>query len=295
MRILLAIESSGPSLTAVEEIARRPWPNGTTIRVLNVLEMGLLRDSLLLAGGDVASLAEKATEAAGRLVKEAAKQVGSHAITTSTDVIQGHPRIEITDYANRWGADLVVVGSHGRSAVTRLLLGSVARTVLRRAPCSVEIVRARTRKDSGGMRILLATDGSSNSVAAAQSIAERPWPQGTELKIISVAETVPLVGEPWYLEPGLMQSLVDDQIKYAQKAVSSAEQIIKAGHLRSSTTAPVGIASGAILDEADAWEADLIVLGSHGRHGLERLLIGSVSESVAIHARCSVEVIRKTA
>jgi nucleotide-binding universal stress UspA family protein len=258
-----------------------------------VLEVGLLRDSISFAGGEVASLIEKATEAAGRLVEEVATQVAGHAITTSTAVIQGHPRIEIAEYANQWGADLVVVGSHGRSAVTRLLLGSVARTVLRSAPCSVEIVRGRTRRDSGAMRILLATDGSPYSVAAAQSIADRPWPRGTAVRVIGVAEAAPHIVNREYIDPGLTQSLGDDQLRQAQLTVSSAEQIIKSADVMSSTTVSVGVASGAILDEADAWDADLIVLGSHGRHGLDRLLIGSVSESVAIHARCSVEVVRK--
>jgi nucleotide-binding universal stress UspA family protein len=144
------------------------------------------------------------------------------------------------------------------------------------------------------MRILLGTDGSSYSVAAAQSVAERPWPQGTEVRLISVADTIPLVSEPWHLEAGLMQSLVDDQVSQAEAAVSSAEQVIKkSGSLKSSKVTPLGAASRAILDEAEAWGADLVVVGSHGRHGLDRLLIGSVSESVAIHAPCSVEVIRK--
>ena len=291
MRILLAIDSSAPSLIAIEEVARRRWPPGTSICVLNVLETGLVRDSLSFAGGEVASLTDKATEAAEQLVNEAAKQLTSHSVTTSTEVIQGYPRIAITDYATRWGADLVVVGSHGRSGVTRLLLGSVARTVLRRAPCSVEIVRARSGEDSGRMRILLATDGSDYSVAAAQSIAARPWTKQTEVKIISVAEIAPFFASD--VDADLQQKLADDQIRQSQMAVSSTEQIIKAAHLTSSTVVPVGVAYGAILDEANAWGADLIVLGSHGRHGLDRLLIGSVSESVAIHAPCSVEVIRK--
>jgi nucleotide-binding universal stress UspA family protein len=143
------------------------------------------------------------------------------------------------------------------------------------------------------MRILLATDGSSYSVAASESVARRPWPQGTEVKIISIAEITPLVVEPWYIDARLMQSVVDEQTRQAQEAVSSAERVINSAHLKSSTAMPVGAASGIILDEAEAWEADLVVVGSHGRHGLERLLIGSVSESVAIHAHCSVEVIRK--
>jgi nucleotide-binding universal stress UspA family protein len=144
------------------------------------------------------------------------------------------------------------------------------------------------------MRILLATDGSPCSLAAAQSVAARPWPRGSQIRIIGVAESAAHVVEPWYFDREIMQSVIDQQIKEAKLSVASAQEIIQdSANLTSSTTVPLGVATGAILEEADNWKADLIVLGSHGRHGLGRLLIGSVSESVAIHARCSVEVVRK--
>jgi nucleotide-binding universal stress UspA family protein len=143
------------------------------------------------------------------------------------------------------------------------------------------------------MKILLATDGSAYSVAAVQSIADRPWPEGTQVKIVSVVEVNPPIVEPFYIDPGLAQSLVDEQVKQSQDAVSNAEQIISGSRLKTSSTIPLGSATGIILEQAKEWAADLVVLGSHGRHGMERLLLGSVSESVAIHASCSVEVIRK--
>jgi nucleotide-binding universal stress UspA family protein len=294
MKILLAIDSSAPSEHALAEVAARPWLKSTTVCVLNVIEPGLLGEELQLMKWASASVMEMATEGARTMVDRAAEALRKHHLEAATAVVKGDPRIEIADYAKKWDADMIVVGSHGRSGVKRLLMGSVARTVLRHAHCSVEVVRPR-RNDFGAMSILLATDGSPCSIAAAKSIAERPWPEESEVRIVSVVEISMPVTDPMYIDPDLAQSLADERTKQAREAVQEAERIIARGHLKMSSIQPVGIPASIILQQVDNWRADLVVMGSHGRHGLERLLIGSVSESVAIHAPCSVEVIRRKA
>src|SRR6185295_17108929 len=133
MKILLAIDSSAASKVAVSEVAARPWPQGTTVRILNVVESNLFRGIL--------PLIEKVTEIAHSSVKEAAEIIKARGIETYETVEQGHPRTIITQRAKEWGTDFVIVGSQGLSALTRFLLGSVAQAVVRHAPCSVEIVR----------------------------------------------------------------------------------------------------------------------------------------------------------
>ena len=92
----------------------------------------------------------------------------------------------------------------------------------------------------------------------------------------------------------LLEELMESARKHAEDAVESARKILLAGNLQvlDSKPAPVGDARVLLLDLAKEWNADLIVLGSHGRRGMDRMLMGSVSESVAIHAHCSVDVIR---
>lgn len=95
--------------------------------------------------------------------------------------------------------DLVMIGTHEAVGRTRFLLGSVAKIIVRLAPCSVELVRCSADEEAGfqPLKVLLATDGSDFSAVAVRSIAARPWPAGTEARILSVVETtVPLFCVP---------------------------------------------------------------------------------------------------
>lgn len=288
MNILLAIDHSVSSDTAVSEMATRPWPPGAKVCVLNVVE----QPNILV----IPALVQTATEAAQAVVKIAADRLTARGLETSTHIVQGHPRSAITEYAKLWGADLIVVGSHGQRAITRFLMGSVAQAVLRSAPCSVEIVRTSIYDkpiDAREMKILLATDGSEFSLAAARSVAERPWPEGAAVKVISVAEVIIPAIEPGYIDATLMDSLREETMRHSRDAVLAAETPIREAGLKVSGIVLTGTAKGAIVDEAKEWGADLIVAGSHGLRGISRLLIGSVAEAVAMHAHCSVEVIRQ--
>ncbi len=147
------------------------------------------------------------------------------------------------------------------------------------------------------MKILLATDGSEYSKAAVDSVAERPWPEGSEVKIISATE-IPNVpaSEAWVLPDSYYTELDGAAKERAEAAVKDAAERIKAGiasGLRIITDIKKGHAKAVILDEAEKWGADLIVLGSHGYSGWQRFLLGSVSHAVATHAHCSVQIVRQ--
>jgi nucleotide-binding universal stress UspA family protein len=148
--------------------------------------------------------------------------------------------------------------------------------------------------------VLLATDGSECSEVAARSIAERPWPLGSEIHILSVVElSVPLFRVPYppYFDPHAMEELRGQAMQRTEEAVMASEKIITDAGLTVSGTVAVPCATPKelILEEAHKWGADLIVVGSHGRRGINRFLLGSVSEAVASHAHCSVEIIRRSA
>jgi nucleotide-binding universal stress UspA family protein len=145
------------------------------------------------------------------------------------------------------------------------------------------------------MKVLLATDGSDCARAAAKSIAGRPWTKGSEIKVLGVADIILPAMEPWYGEPGLFMRLQKEAIEHEQEATAEAAKIVSSTGLTVSTAVLSGNPKAVIVDEAKDWQADLIVVGSYGRTGIDRFLLGSVSAAVAMHAHCSVEIIREPA
>jgi len=297
MKLLVAIDSSAVSRTIVSEVARRPWPSRTVACVLHIMDLPPLPSD--------ASLIQAIEQSANLLVKEATDTLDKAGLQATSKVLEGNPRIAVAEYAKEWGADLVLVGSHGTSGVVRFLLGSVAQAALRGSPCSVEIVR-RPPQDftvaTSAMKILIGTDGSDCAMAAVRSVAQRPWPAGTQVCVISAIPLIVPLGEivafpvtPVYPTPDAIESLEKQWRVRAQEAVARAWQILSEARLKAIETEflPVGDARQVILDQAKSWGADLIVVGSHGYHAIDRLMLGSVSESVAMHAHCSVEVIRE--
>ncbi|HEY9501573.1 MAG TPA: universal stress protein [Pyrinomonadaceae bacterium] len=146
------------------------------------------------------------------------------------------------------------------------------------------------------MKILLAVDGSVHSAAAAEELAERPWPPQSEVKVITAVEIPAPVGmEPWAMSPDYFEVLETSVRQTAQASVDNA--LLKLNSttdktLRISSEIIQGSPAQVIVDEAESWGADLIVMGSRGLGIWNRLMLGSVSNAVVHHAKCSVEVIR---
>ncbi len=292
MKILLAIDSSTESEFVITTAATRPWPCGAVFCVMSVVDMGRWEG--------LPALIEDARHGAQSVVKCATDKLAHSGHDAFAEVKVGFPKVAIPEYAKQWGADLVRVGSQGHSGVTRFLLGSVAQTVLRASICSVEIVRHNVDDlSSQGMKILLATDGYECSAKAVYSVANRPWPAKSQIRIISVVQLSTMENLATTSSLEYPNSLIEEVWKEArtrsEEAISDARKTLTANGLNvcDCVATPVGEPRTFILDEAKAWGADLIVLGSHGRHGWDRLLMGSVAESVALHAHCSVEVIRR--
>jgi nucleotide-binding universal stress UspA family protein len=205
----------------------------------------------------------------------------------------------ILDHAAALHADLIVLGANGLGAVERFLLGSVSRAVLRFAPCSVALVREPAAASRAGLKVLLAVDGSEGSRHATNALAGRPWPTGTEIRVFSVVELGMSALQASFEIPAFDTEHLESQramaMKRTEEAIDSALKILEAAGLTTSESISVLAASPKelILQEAAEWAADWIVLGSHGSSGLSRFLIGSTSETVATHAPCSVEVVRR--
>jgi len=148
------------------------------------------------------------------------------------------------------------------------------------------------------VKILLAVDGSESSDAAVTALVRRSLPAGTEVHVISVAEP-PHFPETFVGGGGSVElyGAVERAAREgAQAAVTGAMDTLRAStqgvRLNVTTEAASGSPKRVILDRAESIDADLIVVGSHGRGMFDRLVLGSVSQAVALHARCSVEIVR---
>ena len=149
------------------------------------------------------------------------------------------------------------------------------------------------------MKVLLAYDGSEFGKAAVEEVATRPWRDGTELKILAVAASkIPeWIIVPNFTFPAAHQAEIHEHHKEFEKLLPEVAERIKSteygGKLKVETEVIEGVPKEVIIEEAERWGADLIILGSHGYGNIKRFLLGSVAQAVASHAPCSVEIVRK--
>jgi nucleotide-binding universal stress UspA family protein len=154
------------------------------------------------------------------------------------------------------------------------------------------------------MKILLAVDGSEHSALASKSVSSRPWPANSQVRVVHViaplafaapveAPTMALSGAPTgpYWAPAMMEARKELQQQAERMAQQTAQRFEGSG-LNVDVRIREGDARTEIVTEAEEWDADLIVLGSHGYTGIKRWLLGSVAQSIVSHAPCSVEIAR---
>lgn len=147
------------------------------------------------------------------------------------------------------------------------------------------------------MKILLAVDGSVHSDTAVEELTKRPWPAQSEIKVITASEVpVPMGMEPWAASPQYFEVMEKSLRQAAEATIDRALLKLKTiddKTLEITSKIVPGSPGQAIVDEAESWGADLIVMGSRGQGTWSRLLLGSVSSAVVHHAKCSVEIVRK--
>ena len=144
------------------------------------------------------------------------------------------------------------------------------------------------------MKIILAVDDSDYSFAAVESVKAQQWSSGTEVRVLSAVEQVPPPAAAlWYDAHGSLEDAHRRLSNHAAVLTQGAVEALRAAGLSAESVVREGDPRSVIVDEAKDWDADLIVLGSHGYTGLKRWLLGSVAQFVVNHAPCSVLVVRQ--
>jgi nucleotide-binding universal stress UspA family protein len=211
----------------------------------------------------------------------------------------GAPAREILKFADEWSPDLIVLGSHGRSTLGRLFFGSVSRKVMLEARAAVRIGRRLERPDSEPLRILVGVDETPASEVVVAALAARHFPPQTQVKLVTAT------GVFEYFSSDILGSSVavvpsdttDELRRTAAEAATAVQEKLLAAYPDWKVTLSREVIEGdpksVLLDIAEKWPADAIMLGTRDLSGAERFFIGSVSSAIVAHAPCTVEVIRR--
>lgn len=199
----------------------------------------------------------------------------------------------IVECASGLPADMILVGTHGRSAVTRWFLGSVALRVTREALCPVLVARS----PHGPLdRILAGVDGSAYSENAVRWMLKNlAVPAFSTVRLLGIVTLSSLISEQPFVSSNASTQiplLLEHEENRLQEMLTRLSGEIQTPTLNITTDVRLGNAAGGLLAAAEDWQADLLTVGSHGVSGMERWLLGSVSEAVLQRAPCSVLVVR---
>ncbi|MCY7345670.1 MAG: universal stress protein [Pyrinomonadaceae bacterium] len=307
MKILIAYDGSDYADDAITELQRAGLPGeaeAVVLSVTNAWELPHIADcvssqpnkptsALILTIqkhlGEITERAQSLSDTAAGRVREMFPDW-----VVSAEARLGKPAWELIKKSDEWQPELVVVGSHGRTALGQLFLGSVSQKVLTEAGCSVRISRRRANDDNAPLRVLIAVDGSPNSKLAVEAAAKRQWAEGVEIRLITVDDPFTRF-ETGNLTWDLADDKPDDNEEsriWISEIIEKPTQLLKSGGLNVSHTIKWGDATAAILCEAKEWKADSIFVGARGLGLFKRFFLGSVAAAVAAQAQCSVEVVR---
>jgi nucleotide-binding universal stress UspA family protein len=276
-KILVCTDGSPDSEGAIAAVLQLAQTTGSKIFLLEVLyylagyELQS-PDALMPPVVNLELMQAQETAVKERLERQKA-EAAKQGVTLSTRTRTGSSAYEgILEEARELQPDLIIMGRHGYTGLTRLLMGSTTARVIGHSPCHVLVVPQGVSLTF--QRLLIASDGSPFSEAAWQEALALAQSMGSAMIAVSVATD-------------------DRDLPAATQVVKSLEQAAAKQGLTLDTMILTGRPDEAIVNAAIFKEASLIVVGSHGRTGLKRLLMGSVAERVIGHAKCPVLVVKK--
>ncbi len=297
MKILIAYDGSKHADAAIADLARAGMPDtgeASVITVADVVMPPALAERLSGGEPEPASLREAPAHAASAL--RAALEIARKGVERARAILGGWtieavaradaPEWGVIKESDAWKPDLVVVGSQGRGTVGRFFMGSVSHKVLTEGRCNVRI--ARPHADAGLPRFMVGVDGSTGSANVLAAVGKRSWPAGSEALLFSALDTRLALSPP---------HAFDDALAARRTMLEQTAARLKAGNpgLTVATLVREGEPKDLILMQAEEWNANSIFLGARGLGATERILLGSVSTTVALRAPCSVEIVHADA
>ncbi|HEX8138240.1 MAG TPA: universal stress protein [Pyrinomonadaceae bacterium] len=312
MRILIGYDGSASAEAALSDLRRSGLPREAEALIVSVADVltvsppsgyelvGQALTSRRVTSGIMQMQAQtaRALKEAKEFAEKARDSVRSYfpGWEVSAETLAGTPSWELIKRADEWKADLIVVGSHGRSALGRLILGSVSKKVVTDSQHSVRVARGAVEKSDGlPPRVMIGVDGSSEAESAVRAVGRRIWPEGTQVRIVAVDDgTSPTrITHVLPAVAAMIGGCNEEPAVAARMMVEWAESELRAIGLRVSVTIEKGDPQRILIEEARKWNADSIFVGGRMFSGaIERLRLGSVATALVTKAHCAVEVVR---
>jgi nucleotide-binding universal stress UspA family protein len=292
MRVLIATDFSPHAKDALKIVNRLLLPSGSTIRIVHVIEP--FPEITAFAPAAMVEISKAAELQFQAELDKTAAALRAPGREVETAIVLGRTGDVIVEEAQRSKADLIVMGSRGRRAITSALLGSVSAEVVDRAPCPVLVARGPALR-----RVILAEDGSETAAAGARLLATAPALSDLEVRVVSVVDapfpSTLAAGDAPMATYGAVQAYYDSlpALREATGKIAHerAAALVAAG-LNATSKVREGDAAAQVIAAAVEEHADCIVIGSHGRTGVARIFLGSVARAVLFNAPCSVLIVR---
>lgn len=318
MKVIVALDESSHSDAALHSIQSREWPTGTEIVLFSVVDFGLYDHD----GWDTSKLLNLDTDHKILLGKrnqylEAGKSTLERKLKgckVTTKVVQGRARHEILRELRKVEPNLLIMGSHGRKGFQRLVLGSVAESVLVNALCPVEIVKIqncsietevvkldddteleKTHISSKHNKVLIGIQDQNCIQFLANFLIKYPLPEDVQIRVMHTV--VPLANHS-YIDIDGMELELANQVsterwrlgkKYVEQMLKSIDLCTPYKYENVKEVIEEGDPKVHITKQIEEWKPDLLILGSHGKKGFKSL--GSVSRHLVTNADCDVCVI----
>ena len=279
MKTLLAVDGSDNSYEAVhimKYLARAEQL--TLLHALDVSRPAYPEVLPEVAEELYKTLEQSMKEDGERLLKRVESLLPLHAGPTTKELRIGSPAKSILSMAEEQKADLIVMGARGLGPIKERLLGSVSHRIITLAPCATLIVNGPVKAMK---QILLPLEGPSDAEAAVRFLRLKPFHETVELTLMTV---LPWTEPPWPSDAAAATEMLEKQTEYIEGV---AERLCAIGY-KAHGVALLGTPPTMILQQATTLRSDLILMGTRGRQGITRFVLGSVSHAVLHKAPCPV-------
>lgn len=285
MKIVAGVDWSDEAFAAAEQIGFLYQPDEVVL--VHGANLGMFHYPIVAEAANIQGYDEyrQALLDAGRQAAERCRTLlpeGIPSVRTLVDV--QHPASFILDSATSAKADLIVLGTHDHSRMTEVFAGSISHRVLLHTTLPTLIVKGSARPVA---RVLMAVEGREDAIRLQKWLTAHPFKNPVAITVLSVVPSLHVV------EPHMLIGLAgwsEEQKRQAEQVVKDTAKALASSHFTVTSEVRLGDPVTTVCEAGTAH--DLIVVGSHGRKGLDRFLMGSVSHGVVHRAGCSVLVVR---